>query len=415
MTTTTLPLSQRTPLAWLGGLSPSQFMRRHWQKKPLLVRNAFPVWAHDGVHGDAHGNAPPVSMQEVLQEARNDRLPSRMVDARYALQLGPFRPRQIPSLKTPGWTILVQQTNTVLPSADRFLDCFRFVPEGRLDDLMISVASDKGGIGAHVDSYDVFLIQAHGFRRWEIAQTFDPSLVPGLDLKILQRFVPEQTMVLGPGDLLYLPPQVAHRGTAVDGPCMTYSVGFRAPSAPEIADMAFGQYLDQKGGDTSWSDPWLEATEHSGELPDRLVLGLTQQAMACLPTRREIAQEVVVALSAPHPSVYYDAPPPITARRFLRLIASSESVRLSPGTRLLLWHDFVALNGESVDLPAAKPRALQQMRKMLRDLANQREIPAAALMQRAADDPLIMLLWQWYLQGYLLPIAAPGKRHPVKS
>ena len=97
------------------------------------------------------------------------------------------------------------------------------------------------------------------------------------------------------------------------------------------------------------------------------------------------------------------------------MLASSESLRLSPGSRLLLWHDFVALNGESVDLPAAKPRALQQMRKMLRDLASQREIPTAALMQRAADDPLVVLLWQWYLQGYLLPIAAPGKRHPVKS
>ena len=196
---------------------------------------------------------------------------------------------------------------------------------------------------------------------------------------------------------------------------MTYSVGFRAPSAPEIADMAFGQYLDQKGGDAFWSDPWLEATEHSGELPDRLVLGLTQQAMACLPTRREIAQEVVVALSAPHPSVYYDAPPPITLRRFLRLAQSLDSLRLSPGSRLLLWHDFIAINGESVDLPAAKPRAQHQIRKALRDLANQRAMRAAVLTQRAADDPLVGLLWQWFLQGYLIPISAPGKRHPVKS
>jgi 50S ribosomal protein L16 3-hydroxylase len=385
-------------------------MRRYWQKKPLLVRNAFPGWAT--------GEAPPVSMQQVLQEARNDRLPSRMVDAHYALQRGPFRPRQIPSLKTPGWTILVQQTNTVLPSADRFLDCFRFVPEGRLDDLMISVASDQGGIGAHVDSYDVFLIQAQGFRRWEIAQTFDPRLAPGLDLKILQRFAPEQTMVLGPGDLLYLPPQVAHRGTAVEGPCMTYSVGFRAPSAPEIADMAFGQYLDDKGGgDTGWSDPWLEATEHSGELPDRLVLGLAQQAMDCLPTRREIAQEVVVALSAPHPSVYYDTAPPLSARRFLRLLQSSEGLRLSPGSRLLLWHDFMAINGESVALPTTTKRTQQQIRQSLRDLANERELSATRLKQRAHDDPLMVLLWQWFLQGYLVLIGthSTGKRHPVKA
>jgi 50S ribosomal protein L16 3-hydroxylase len=267
---------------------------------------------------------------------------------------------------------------------------------------MISIASDQGGIGAHVDSYDVFLIQAQGFRRWEIAEKFDPDLRPDLDLKILKRFVPEQTMVLGPGDLLYLPPNVAHRGTAVDGPCMTYSVGFRAPSAPEIADMAFGQYLDQKTSNPAWSDPWLGATEHPGELPDRLVLGLTQQAVACLPNRREIAQEVVVALSAPHPSVCFDAPDPLTPRQFLQRLHRSGIVRLSPGSRLLFWHDFIAINGESVALPEAPLRVQRRIRQRLRDLANQREISSAFSQGCDPQDPLIQILWQWYQQGFLV-------------
>lgn len=394
-----LPLLSDRPVPWLGGLSPRQFMRRYWQKKPLLVRGAFPSWA-------ASAEALPVSMQSVLQQACSDRLPSRLVNAQYALQTGPLRRRQIPSLKTPGWTVLVQQVNTVDNNADQFLDHFRFVPEGRLDDLMISVASDQGGIGAHVDSYDVFLIQAFGSRRWELTEAFDPALTPGLELKILKRFKPQQTMVLGPGDLLYLPPGVAHRGTAAGGPCMTYSVGFRAPSAPEIADIAFGQYLDEKSQQPLWSDPWLEASNHCGQLPDRLVLGLAQQAMACLPTRREIAQEVVVALSAPHPSVYYDPPPAITQRAFHKKLAAGYALRLSPGSRLLFWNDFIAINGEpvllSTLLPSIRSAAQKQLRERLETLANTRLLDGESLAGQSPSGPLIHLLWQWYSQGFVL-------------
>lgn len=394
-TSPVLPLPPDAPVAWLGGLSPRQFMRRYWQKKPLLVRGAFSSWAQSP-------EALPVSIPTVLQQARSDRLPSRLVDANYRVQAGPLRARQIPARKTPAWTILVQQVNSIDPAADRFLDHFRFLPEGRLDDLMISVAGDRGGIGAHVDSYDVFLVQAQGQRRWEIAEAFDPRLIDGLELKILKRFAPEQTMVLGPGDLLYLPPGVAHRGTAVGSSCMTYSVGFRVPNAAEIADIAFGQYLDHGGQQTTWSDPWLEATDQCGRLPDRLVLGLTQEAMACLPTRREIAREVVVALSAPHPSVYFDSPPRTTLRGFHGMVKKASEIRLGPATRLLLWNDYIAINGDPVDLPDLAPEALQKIRLAIADLANARRLNAREVSGRAAQDPLVQLLWHWYCQGFLL-------------
>ncbi|MFZ9734974.1 MAG: cupin domain-containing protein [Burkholderiaceae bacterium] len=404
--TPVLPLPPDAPVAWLGGLSPRQFMRRYWQKKPLLVRGAFSSWAQSP-------EALPVSVQSVLQLARTDRLPSRLVNAAYEVYVGPFRARQIPSLKTPNWTILVQQVNSIDPAADRFLDHFRFLPEGRLDDLMISVAGDRGGIGAHVDSYDVFLVQAQGQRRWETAEAFDPTLVDGLDLKILKRFQPEQTMVLGPGDLLYLPPGVAHRGTAIGSHCMTYSVGFRVPNAAEIADMALGQYLDQSSQQTAWSDPWLEATDQCGRLPDRLVLGLTQQAMACLPTRREIAREVVVALSAPHPSVYFDSPSHTTLRGFHAMVKKSHAIRLGPATRLLLWNDCIAINGEPVDLDALSamsglsglslaPKALTELRLAIAELANTRCLNAHRIARLAANHALVTLLWHWYCQGFLL-------------
>jgi 50S ribosomal protein L16 3-hydroxylase len=403
MTQTTqvaLPLSPNTPVAWLGGLSPRQFMRRYWQKRPLLVRGAFKDWAQSP-------EAPPVSIATVLQQARSDRLPSRLVNDTYQVQTGPFRSRQIPSRKTPGWTILVQQINSLDLAADRFLDHFRFLPEGRLDDLMISVAGDRGGIGAHVDSYDVFLVQAQGLRRWEIAETFDPALVDGLDLKILRRFKPEQTMVLGPGDLLYLPPGVAHRGTAVGSSCMTYSVGFRVPNAAEIADIAFGQYLDQHSQNSAWTDPWLEATDHCGRLPDRLVLGLTQKAMACLPSRREIAHEVVVALSAPHPSVFYDPPPPTTRRQFLAKLKKAHALRLGPGTRLLLWNDYIAINGEPVDLAGLSglcpsPKASASLRMAVAELANARCLDSQRIARLDTQGALGAVLWHWYRQGYLV-------------
>jgi 50S ribosomal protein L16 3-hydroxylase len=199
------------PLALLGGLSPAAFMQKHWQKKPLLVRNAVERFA------------PLLPARELFELAAREEVESRLVmreGSSWRLQRGPFGRRAIPSLKRPDWTLLVQGVDLHHAGVHELLHRFDFVPAARLDDLMISFATDGGGVGPHFDSYDVFLLQAQGQRRWRIGRGSDLRLAEGLPLKILANFEPEREFVLEPGDMLYLPPRYAHDGLAL-GECQT--------------------------------------------------------------------------------------------------------------------------------------------------------------------------------------------------
>src|SRR5688572_9483880 len=210
----------RRPSPLLAGLTPQQFMLKHWQRRPLVVRQAMPT------------PVAPLSRAELFALAARDDVESRLVQnsgRRWSVAHGPFSRSTLPRLRDRGWTLLVQGVDLHHDGAHALLRQFRFVPDARLDDVMISWASDGGGVGPHVDSYDVFLLQASGERRWRIARRFDPALDERAPLKILRRFEPEQELVLSPGDLLYLPPNWAHEGVAMGGDCMTCSIGMRAP------------------------------------------------------------------------------------------------------------------------------------------------------------------------------------------
>nr|MBF0682638.1 cupin domain-containing protein [Pseudomonas sp.] len=217
-----MKLDSPTPL--LGGLSPAAFMKRHWQRKPLLIRQALP------------GFVPPMKLAEVRRLARRDDVESRLIwrehDA-WQMEQGPFA--RLPAARQSEWTLLVQGVDLHDDATAALMHRFRFVPDARLDDVMISIAGDGGGVGPHFDSYDVFLLQAAGQRRWRIGQQKDLSLDPDAPLKILSHFQPEEEFVLEPGDMLYLPPQVAHDGIAQGPGCMTISIGFRSPSRAELA------------------------------------------------------------------------------------------------------------------------------------------------------------------------------------
>src|SRR5687767_6220988 len=218
-------LSNR-PSKLLDGLTPEQFMRRHWQRRPLLVRQAL------------EGFTAPLSRAELFALARREDVESRLVRkdrSRWSLAHGPFARSALPPLHEPAWTLLVQGVDLHHDGARALLDRFRFIPDARLDDLMISWASDGGGVGPHVDSYDVFLLQARGKRRWRIARRFDAALDERAPLKVLRRFMAEQEFLLEPGDLLYLPPGWAHEGVAVGGDCMTCSIGLHAPRRGPLA------------------------------------------------------------------------------------------------------------------------------------------------------------------------------------
>ena len=220
------------PSALLGGLSPARFMRRHWQKRPLLVRAALP------------GVRPPLSRASLFALAAEEAVESRLVahaggDAAsgWSLRRGPIPRRALPPVGRRGWTLLVQGLDLHVPAARELLSAFRFVPEARLDDLMLSWASDGGGVGPHVDSYDVFLLQVQGRRRWRVGPVGDRTPRPGLPLRILARFEPTEEWLLEPGDMLYLPPGWGHDGTA-EGECMTASIGFRAPARGVVTILA---------------------------------------------------------------------------------------------------------------------------------------------------------------------------------
>jgi 50S ribosomal protein L16 3-hydroxylase len=265
------------PLTMLGGLTPAQFMKTYWQRKPLLVRQAFP------------GFKSPISIPALKKMSRREDVESRLIQRegdQWQMDCGPFT--RLPKMSDPDWTLLVQSVDIHDDAACALMNKFRFVPDVRLDDLMISLATVGGGVGPHFDSYDVFLIQAHGTRRWKFGQQRDLDLVDGLPLKILKNFVPDQEFVLEPGDMLYLPPQAAHDGVALDD-CMTISVGFRAPDEAALArgmleaaadqivaraGLASGPYgeppLPGPKLDALYRDPAQDATAHAAQIPERL-------------------------------------------------------------------------------------------------------------------------------------------------
>lgn len=216
-----------TPLQLLGGLTAREFLRDYWQQKPLLIRQAIP------------GFESPISPDELAGLSLEEEVESRLVlehgERPWELRRGPFAEDAYQNLPERDWTLLVQAVDQFVPDVAELLEQFRFLPSWRIDDVMVSFATPGGGVGPHFDNYDVFLLQGHGRRRWKIGQMCDAesALLPHADLRILADFQQTDEWVLEPGDMLYLPPRLAHFGIAEDD-CMTYSVGFRAPSAAEV-------------------------------------------------------------------------------------------------------------------------------------------------------------------------------------
>ncbi|MDB5752933.1 MAG: hypothetical protein JWP65_3354, partial [Ramlibacter sp.] len=318
------------PLALLGGLTPAQFMKRHWQKKPLLVRNAIP------------GFEPLLARKDLFALAARDEVESRLVAREgraWRMRRGPFGRRALPPLQQPRWTLLVQGVDLHLQSVHELLHGFSFVPAARLDDLMISWASDGGGVGPHVDSYDVFLLQAQGQRRWRIGRQRDLTLQQGVPLKILRNFEAEEEHLLGPGDMLYLPPGYAHDGVAL-GECQTYSIGFRAPDRAELARELLQRLSDDAGdlGPRLYRDPAQPATDTPGAIPATLAAFAGDAVAAALKDPSALARVLGEYLTEPKAGVWFAAAP--APRRL-------DAVVLDARTRMLHDSRHVFVNGES--------------------------------------------------------------------
>jgi 50S ribosomal protein L16 3-hydroxylase len=269
------------PSTLLGGLTVDEFLAEYWQRRPLLVRGAMPDFVS------------PLSPEELAGLACEEVAPARLVLERggerpWTVRHGPFTEADFTALPESHYSLLVTDCEKLLPDLTALIDPFRFVPDWRIDDLMISYAPEGGSVGPHVDQYDVFLLQGYGRRRWQIsARTdYDPSLLEGPELAILARFEPHQEWVLEPGDLLYLPPGIPHHGVAL-GPCMTYSIGFRAPSHHELVG-AYADDASARAPDTlRYADPALEPQPNPGEIRPQAIEQVQHILTDYLATDRE--------------------------------------------------------------------------------------------------------------------------------
>ncbi|MDX9836520.1 MAG: cupin domain-containing protein [Azoarcus sp.] len=372
----------------LGGMSPRQFLEEYWQKKPLLVRQAVP------------GFTGVVSRDELFDLACDEDVESRYVrylpdtpGSEWVLERGPQTRGRLRGKRQP-WTVLVQGLNLWVPAGDALLHQFDFIPQARLDDLMVSYAVDGGGVGPHFDNYDVFLIQGIGKRRWQIADQEDRSLVEDAPLRILKNFEPAHDWVLEPGDMLYLPPHWAHNGTAI-GECTTYSIGFRSPTAQELGAEFLGWMQERICLDGLYADPDLTLQENSAEIGPKMVDQIEAMLSAIRWSRKDVTEFVGEYLTEPKSHIFFDPPDKPLSRKRFDTAVNKHGYALDART-LLLWSDAgFYLNGEPVEFDPAD-------RSALADLAHRRTLGPGQVLSVGLLD----LLYQWYEDGFAHPSSA---------
>ena len=344
-----LPIDQNWAL--LGGRSPQEFMKAFWHKKPLLVRGGIPAFNLAKAQNKPLDS--PISTKTLLQFAQSADCESRLVRSKpWNLYSGPLSKKDIPQLEDPNWTILLQGMEAVHPAAAKILSWFRFIPDARLDDLMISIAGPGGGVGPHFDSYDVFLIQMSGRRRWKISEQTDLSLKPSLPLKILKHFKAEFVWDLEPGDMLYLPPHIAHEGIALDPGCQTWSVGFRAPSYQELLQEGLWRLAESLENlphlASHFADPLQNATDKAEQLPGELIRQLEGKLRALkLQEIDTFLPGITAYLSEPKPQAIFVGRDDLTPAAFAQQL-SKQDLLPHPQTRILSLGETVFCNGENV-------------------------------------------------------------------
>ena len=375
-----MDITQILPL--LGGISPQQFMKRYWQKKPLLVRQALPQFK------------ALLNRSELLALAGDDDVASRLVvqhpgqNPAWQLKHGPFQRKALPPFKQPGWTILVQGVDLHDESVHQLMNQFRFVPDARLDDVMISYATDGGGVGPHIDSYDVFLLQAQGRRLWRIGRQKKPVLQDGVPLRILTNFVPEEEFVVEAGDLLYLPPGYAHDGIA-QGECMTYSIGFRIPKKAELARellQRVAEQADDELGEVLYRDAGQPAVEQAAEIPAAMQVFAEKAVQDALKDPLALARGLGEYMTEPKPNVWFES------LQDEAMSLAGCAVCLDRRSKMMFDQHHIFINGESF-LAAGRDADL------MRRLANQRNLAVQEVQKLSKQAQ--KLLAAWVVAGWL--------------
>jgi len=347
-------------LNW-GELTPEAFLRDYWQKKPLLIRNALPDFR------------PMIDADELAGLACEEAVESRLIindpaSGHWALEHGPFEPERFASLGDIPWTLLVQAVDHWVPDVSPLLDAFRFIPQWRRDDLMISYASDGGGVGPHYDNYDVFLLQAEGVRRWEVGGLFgeDSPRRDDTPVMILPEWKPQESWELHPGDMLYLPPRVGHNGIGVGDGCMTWSIGFRAPSHAEILQGLTERFCDQLSSDQRYTDPDLKVVTSPGEIDDAAIQRVSGILQRYLEDPDRLADWFGCFMTEPKYPELAGGDESLTAEALAEALAGGAELVRTEGTRLA-WHRntdasltlFADGQAYPVFAPAAKELAIR--------------------------------------------------------
>ena len=383
------------PLALLNHLTPAQFLAEYWQKKPLFIRQAIPNFK--GL----------LSPNDLAGLACEDDVQARIIKhnkGKWSVQNSPFDEAIFAKLPKRDWTLLVQSVNHYLPEAADLLALFNFIPHARLDDLMVSYAPAGGGVGAHVDSYDVFLLQGCGKRNWKISATSnqkpaDLSLVAGAPLKILKNFKAEQEWTLEAGDMLYLPPQIAHWGISQSDDCMTYSIGFRAPKTQELQHEFLSYLQDNLVEDSTeslYADADLTLQNHPAEISADMVNKVSAALQKITWNHHQVADFLGQYLTEPKPDVVFETNKTISVVELAKKMAK-KNLQLSLKSQLLFTQNAFYLNGEKLNVPADLPADLITC---MRELADKRYLATPSL-PPSVHAVLGEMLHAYYLAGFI--------------
>jgi 50S ribosomal protein L16 3-hydroxylase len=385
----TMPAQGCAVTAVLGGMSPATFLRDYWQKRPLLIRQAVP-----GFGGILDRDA---FLALALREDATSRLViqhPRRKKSRWERHDGPFEALDASLLPPSHWTLLIHGIESLVPGGWELLRSFSFIPSARIDDLMVSYASDGGTVGPHDDLYDVFLLQGPGTRRWQVSTQRDRTLDPDAAIKVLKSFVPEEEWLLEPGDMLYVPPGVAHFGVA-EGPCFTYSIGFLAPSHRELVQSFLGYLGGVLDGevdpDTLYQDPDLQLQKNPLEVGDKMV----EQVASILGRIRwdeaMVGEFLGRYLTGQKSHGGFIVPArPLSESAFAKRLRGGGRLVLALASRGLVRGKRLFFNGEAHDAKAPFARLFAQ-------LVAERAVPLPLNL----DEGTLALVYGWYVAGYL--------------
>jgi len=379
----------------LGGLTPETFLTDYWQKKPLLIRNAIANFKS------------PINPDELAGLACENEVESRLILERdgphpWALEHGPFAEERFAELPESHWTLLVQECNKYVPELAALMDRFDFIPSWRVDDVMVSYAPDQGTVGPHTDQYDVFLLQGLGKRRWQISATpvDEKNRLPDLDLNIMRDFNATEEWILEPGDMLYLPPGLAHHGVAM-GDCMTLSIGFRAPAHANILTGFTDSVASKFGDNLRYSDPDLSLQEHSGEVSSDSLRQVREIIRSAISDNNSAIDSwfgrFITESKSGEPVI--EPEQTLTPEQFLSLFQEHTMLERSESVRFA----FIGKNGGNVLFIDGKEYPLSvELSFAAPLLCDQRQYSYANLADKLAQSDFTSLLTELYNSGYVI-------------